>query len=237
MILVISNDRTKSRSLVACIERVSAECDVTGATEQAVKRCVQQQYPVVILDSFSRLANHYETIQQLQRDAPDCAIIVVARQGCDAERIMSLELGAQDYIEYPFNPAELQARVRVQLRRAELTKNKSRTMQQPVKIGGFAIDNSYHRAEVDGKVLPLTAKEFALLHFLASHPNQVFSREQLLSSVWGYHYGGFEHTVASHINRLRSKLNKTRAGAHLVETVWGVGYKFNSASLEMVQTA
>ncbi len=233
MILVISNDRFKSGSLVACIERVNAGCDITSATSQAVNRCIQHQYPVVVIDSYTRLADHYGIIQQLQRDVPDCAIIVVAHQGCDAERIMSLELGAQDYIEYPFNPAELQARVRVQLRRAEQANNKSRHVQRPVKIGGFAIDNSYHRAEVDGKELPLTAKEFALLHFLASHPNQVFSREQLLSSVWGYHYSGFEHTVASHINRLRSKLDKTKAGAHLVETVWGVGYRFNSARLAM----
>ncbi|NVK54571.1 MAG: response regulator transcription factor [Alteromonadaceae bacterium] len=237
MILVISSDRFKSGSVVACIKRVSAECDITSATSQAVQRCIQFQYPVVIIDSYTRLANHYGIIQQLQQNVPDCAIIVVAHQACDAERIMSLELGAQDYIEYPFNPAELQARVRVQLRRAAQVKNKSQSMQKLVQIGGFVIDNSYHRAAVDGEELPLTAKEFALLHFLARHPDQVFSREQLLSSVWGYQYGGFEHTVASHVNRLRSKLSKTKAGAHLVETVWGVGYKFNSACLDMVRTA
>lgn len=237
MILIVSDNRHYCRPLLSCIERVSDDCDVIRAASGVIQRCLQKRYPVIIIDSASKLAEHYELIRQLQVKLPDSAVIVMAHQGCDSERILSLELGAQDYIEYPFNPAEVQARVRVQLRRAAGRTIEENAPERPVRIGSFYIDNSYHRAELDGEPLPLTAKEFSLLHFLASHPDQVFSREQLLTSVWGYHYGGYEHTVASHVNRLRTKLAKNKAGALLVETVWGVGYKFNSACLQFARTA
>ena len=237
MILIVSDNRHQSRQLLQCVERVNVAHDIVCTASGVLQRCLHRRYPLIIIESHCRLAEHFELIRQLQLKLPDSAIIVMAHQGCDSERIMSLELGAQDYIEYPFNPAEVQARIRVQLRRAELRGGVNVAEERPVKIGPFFMDNSYHRAELDGESLPLTAREFSLLHFLASHPDQVFSREQLLTSVWGYHYGGFEHTVASHVNRLRSKLGKTTAGAHLVETVWGVGYKFNSACLQLARSA
>ncbi|GGF68441.1 response regulator transcription factor [Alteromonas lipolytica] len=237
MILIVSDNRQRSAQLLMCIKRVSEDCDIVCASAGVIQRCLQKRYPVVLIDASLPLSEHVELIRQLQLNLPDSAIILMAHNGCDAERIMGLELGAQDYIEYPFNPAEVQARIRVQLRRVEHRLQQDNNGQKPIRIGSFSIDNSYHRAELDGKCLPLTAKEFSLLHFLASHPDQVFSREQLLTCVWGYHYGGFEHTVASHVNRLRSKLGKTAAGVNLVETVWGVGYKFNSACLLLAQSA
>ena len=237
MILIVSDNRHHCRPLLTCVERISENCELVCTSSGVIQRCLQKRYPVIIIDSYSKLAEHFELIAQLQTKLPDSAIIVMAHQGCDSERIVSLELGAQDYIEYPFNPAEVQARIRVQLRRAAGRTAEDKTSEHPVRIGRFYIDNSYHRAELDGQALPLTAKEFSLLHFLASHPDQVFSREQLLTSVWGYHYGGFEYTVASHVNRLRAKLGKTKAGAHLVQTVWGVGYKFNSDCLQLSQSA
>lgn len=96
-----------------------------------------------------------------------------------------------------------------------------------LNIGKLTIDNLSHRITYDGKPLDLTATEYDLLHYLASHPDQVFSRSQLLSSVWGYHHSGYEHTVNSHINRLRSKIEENAAEPNIVQTVWGVGYKFN----------
>lgn len=238
MILIITNDRYQSIPILSCVQRVGEQFDVALNAAQALHRCIRERYSVVIIDCHQQLSDYLELLQQLQSKTPNCAVLIVARQGCDAERIMSLEMGAQDYIEFPFNPAEMQARVRVQLRRAQSVNQMSQDPQfKPVQIGNFCIDDSYHRVEIDGEPLTLTAKEFSLLHFLASNPDKVYSRNHLLSAVWGQHYGGYEHTINSHINRLRGKLSNTSAGANLVETVWGVGYKFNSQPLELTAPA
>jgi DNA-binding response OmpR family regulator len=133
----------------------------------------------------------------------------------------------------PFSVRELQARVRSQLRRLHLVaqrEQKNTEQQQPeqhLAVGELQINNTTHQTLLAGKEIELTSTEFDLLLFLASHPDQVFSREQLLSNVWGYHHSGYEHTVNSHINRLRNKVEINATKPEIVQTVWGVGYKFN----------
>ena len=107
MILIVSDNRHHCRPLLTCVERISENCELVCTSSGVIQRCLQKRYPVIIIDSYSKLAEHFELIAQLQTKLPDSAIIVMAHQGCDSERIVSLELGAQDYIEYPFNPAEV----------------------------------------------------------------------------------------------------------------------------------
>jgi DNA-binding response OmpR family regulator len=164
------------------------------------------------------------------RDAkPEQAIMMLTSRTSETDRVVGLELGADDYMAKPFSVRELQARVRSQLRRAHVLSEISQQTAptQNLNIGQLQIDNISHQTTLSGKVLDLTSTEFDLLLYLASHPDQVFSRSQLLSSVWGYHHSGYEHTVNSHINRLRSKLEKDATRPEIVQTVWGVGYKFN----------
>ncbi|WP_100643715.1 response regulator transcription factor [Alteromonas facilis] len=227
MILLIQNDKQDNNSLMSCLNRVGAECDKSLCIESALVRCRQRQYPVIVIAIKDKLQEQISWIQRLQSALPMTSIVVVSKQGCEAERILSLELGAQDYIEFPANPVQLQARVRVELRRSRIVSAIDTQSANAVRIGSFYIDHSYHRAEYNGHSLSLTATEFELLYFLARHPDQVFSRPQLLASVWGYNYSGYEHTVNSLINRLRSKLTKICDCGDLVQTVWGVGYKFN----------
>ncbi len=229
MILIVNQGNAHSSELQNCLQRVNTQCATASSMMTALHKCTHEFVPVIVLALSQPLVDCLDDFRALVRKAVNSAVIVVAQRGCEAERILSLELGAQDYLDYPCNPAELQARVRVQLRRTP--SSSSAGQDQPIQIGCFRIDHNYHQAMVNGYPLSLTATEFDLLYFLASHPDQVFTRAQLLSSVWGYHYSGYEHTVNSHINRLRSKLDKAPLATKLVQTVWGVGYKFNSASV------
>ena len=163
----------------------------------------------------------------------------------DNDRILGLELGADDYMTKPFSIRELQARVRTQLRRVHALSDKSKTEfasqnetsqsgQNEVQssnstcIGQLLVDHRYHQVTYKDNVINLTSTEFELLGFLCKNPDQVFSRAQLLDSVWGYNHSGYEHTVNSHINRLRNKLEEDCAEPQIIQTVWGVGYKLNS---------
>jgi DNA-binding response OmpR family regulator len=148
--------------------------------------------------------------------------------------VLGLELGADDYMTKPFSVRELQARVRVQLRRANLLQQRpSAVMPQDdlLTVGKLSINQQQHSAKLSDQTLDLTATEFDLLKHFAKHPDQVFSRAQLLENVWGYHHSGYEHTVNSHINRLRAKLEQNPAQANIIQTVWGVGYKLNSQGI------
>jgi DNA-binding response OmpR family regulator len=167
----------------------------------------------------------------------------------EIDRILGLELGADDYMTKPFSIRELQARVRSQLRRvhAVIAKNsveinglvpeekalqkQSLLEQTATSIGELHVDHRYHQVTYKNKTINLTATEFELIDFFCQHPDQVFSRAQLLDGVWGYHHNGYEHTVNSHINRLRSKLEENCNEPQIIQTVWGVGYKLNSAGV------
>ncbi|SMF93372.1 DNA-binding response regulator, OmpR family, contains REC and winged-helix (wHTH) domain [Methylomagnum ishizawai] len=151
-------------------------------------------------------------------------IIIVSGKSAESQRILGLELGADDYLAKPFSVLELVARVRALFRRVEAL---AQAPQGAALRGGrFVLDPVAREAKLDGAVLSLTAREFDLLHFFMRHPGRVFSRLELLDQVWGYGHDGYEHTVNSHINRLRGKVEADPAHPAHILTVWGVGYKF-----------
>ena len=156
------------------------------------------------------------------RDRSSLPVIMLTALGDEADRIVGLELGADDYVTKPFSPRELVARVRTVLRRAEPTQ----TRDERLTFGNLEIDAATRDVRKDGEELRLTAKEFDLLWFLASNPRQVFSRDQLMDRVWGYDAAVDTGTVTVHIRRLRSKIEDDPARPRRVETVWGVGYRF-----------
>jgi DNA-binding response OmpR family regulator len=147
---------------------------------------------------------------------------MLTARGEEADRIVGLELGADDYVTKPFSPRELSARVRTVLRRAA----PAGTQAERLVFDGLVVDARSRDVELDGRGLQLTAKEFDLLFFLASHPRQVFSRDQLMERVWGYATALDTGTVTVHIQRLRSKIEHDPRRPRHLETVWGVGYRF-----------
>jgi DNA-binding response OmpR family regulator len=156
------------------------------------------------------------------RERSDLPVIMLTARGDEADRIVGLELGADDYVTKPFSPRELAVRVRNVLRRA----GPARSTGTRLVFDGLTIDPVTREVERDGERQRLTAKEFDLLHFLASHPRRVFSREQLMERIWGYTSALDTGTVTVHLRRLRTKIERDPARPTRLETVWGVGYRF-----------
>ena len=163
--------------------------------------------------------------RQLRAQKKTFPILMLTARTSELERVEGLEIGADDYLAKPFSVLELQARIKALLRRSAL--NTAPEVPSPrLEFDELSIDIAKRIVQHARRVIDLTSTEFDLLVYLARHPGKVFNREQLLSAVWGYHHEGYEHTVNSHINRLRSKLEIDPAQPRYVRTVWGVGYKF-----------
>ncbi len=183
---------------------------------------------LVVLDVGLPDIDGFEVLRRLRNGGSDVPVIILSARTDDVDRIVGLELGADDYVMKPFNPRELAARVRGLLRRLEQV----RALREQVGVaakslpGGLALDPARRSASYQGQTLDLRPKEFDLLAFLAAHPGQVFSRPALLERVWGYDRYVDERTVDVHIRRLREKLAAIDPAATLLETEWGVGYKF-----------
>ncbi|OWQ48443.1 DNA-binding response regulator [Roseateles noduli] len=152
-------------------------------------------------------------------------IVIISARGGELHRILGLELGADDYLAKPFSVLELVARVKALLRRAEAMSRSARQDAGSVALEGLVIEPVARLAQLDGRTLDLTPREFDLLYFFARQPGQVFSRLDLLNAVWGYNHEGYEHTVNTHINRLRAKIETDPSNPARILTVWGRGYK------------
>jgi DNA-binding response OmpR family regulator len=153
-------------------------------------------------------------------------IIITSARSSEVHRILGLELGADDYLAKPFSVLELVARVRALLRRTDAIARNARLESGSLEIDGLAIDPLAREVRVEGRPVELTPREFDLLYFFARHPAKVFSRMDLLNQVWGYRHEGYEHTVNTHINRLRLKIEADPAHPRRILTVWGRGYKY-----------
>ncbi len=178
---------------------------------------------VVLLDVMMPIIDGFEVCRRI-RETSDTPVIMVTARGEDFERIMGLDIGADDYIVKPFSPAEVMARVRAVLRRLE--KKEADNSASMLKRGSLSIDLSAFTVQINGQDIRLTRKEFDLLRTMAEHPAQVFTRENLLNSLWGYDYYGDTRTVDSHIKRLRAKLDTQPHPDWDIGTIWGVGYRF-----------
>ncbi|MCL4521661.1 MAG: response regulator transcription factor [Firmicutes bacterium] len=180
---------------------------------------------LVILDVMLPGLDGWEVLNRIRQQSAWLPVMMLTAVGDEADRVAGLELGADDYLTKPFSPKEMVARVKAVLRRASLVIPEGH--EPSLVFGSLVIDPKLHRASVDGDEISLTPKEFELLWFLASHPHQVFERNQLLDRVWGIDFFGDGRTVDVHITRLRHKLQKYHGPEKVLETVWGLGYRFN----------
>lgn len=183
-------------------------------------------FDLVILDIMLPGLDGLEICKRIrnenQRYTP---ILMLTSKTTELDRVLGLELGADDYLTKPFSLLEFIARVKALLRRSDALSQPA-TNDSVLEFKSLAIDPASHEVRRDGKLVELTAKEFDLLHYFAKHPGQVFSRLQLLDQVWGYSHEGYEHTVNSHMNRLRSKVEADPKNPVFIKTIWGVGYQF-----------
>ena len=204
--------------------RVVSAVDGAAALDAAHR----QRPDLVILDLMLPGMGGLEVCRALKADAsPHLPIIMLTARGSETDRVVGLELGADDYVVKPFSPRELVARVKAVLRRtAAPTPNGAKALV----FDGLRIEPATRVVVVDGEPVTLTAREFDLLLFLAQHPNQVFTRDQLMDHVWGYEVAGDTSTVTVHVRRLREKVEVDPTNPRHVLTVWGVGYKFEAGS-------
>lgn len=183
------------------------------------------QFDLIMLDIMLPNIDGLEICRQVRLTDASTPIMMLTARDTETDRIMGLNIGADDYLTKPFSIRELEARIKAMLRRAQVT-TQANPVSKELKFGELIIEPERHKVSFNNSVIDLTSTEFDLIHFLASNPGQVFSRSQLLDSVWGYNHVGYEHTVNSHINRLRSKLEACDDLPKIVHTIWGVGYKF-----------
>jgi len=222
-ILVVDDDPTVSEVVVRYLEREGFTVESVGDGLAAIDRAGTDAPDLVVLDLMLPGLDGLEVYRRLRSLAPVPVIMLTAR-GDEDDRVVGLELGADDYVSKPFSPRELTARVKSVLRRAG-----GAVSADPgtVEAGGLVVDLGAREVRVEGDAVTLTAREFDLLAFLARHPRRAFRREELLELVWGYSYGDTA-TVTVHIRRLREKIERDPSAPERLTTVWGVGYRFDA---------
>jgi len=178
----------------------------------------------ILLDVMMPLKDGYEVCKEIRKRSSVPIILITAR-GEDFDKIMGLDIGADDYIVKPFSPSEVMARLRAVLRRLQ-KHEETKDTANVLRIGNLVVNLEEYSFMVDGQRVPLTKKEIETMWTLASNPNKVFTRDNLLDSLWGYDYYGDSRTVDSHIKRLRAKLDTVNHPTWSIKTIWGVGYKF-----------
>ena len=227
-VLIVEDEPDLARLVQVNLKEIGCAGEIALNCAQAKALFDQGEYQLVVLDRMLPDGDGLTLCRQFRQTNATLPILMLTARSTELDRVVGLELGADDYLTKPFSIAELLARVkalfrRVDAHRANLVKPDQETV---IQHGGLSIDVARRQVMLEEKLLELTAREFDLLLFFARHPGRVFTRLQLLDQVWGYNHDGYEHTVNSHINRLRAKLEADPAHPQYVITVWGVGYKF-----------
>ena len=226
-ILVIEDNRDLAQLLDLHLRDLSYQVDLVHDGKSGLSKATTATYNLVILDLMLPGLDGLEICRRLRRAATYIPILMLTSKASELDRVLGLEMGADDYVTKPFSIQELLARVKAIFRRSEsLQSQPTSQVAKTLSIRDLAIDLEKRTVTLGRRAVELTAKEFDLLCHFALHPGRVYSRAQLLDQVWGYGHEGYEHTVNSHINRLRAKIENHPAQPVYILTVWGIGYKF-----------
>lgn len=223
---LVVEDNTDIANLVSMhLRDLDAEVQIASDGQRGLAMAQASRFDLIILDLMLPGIDGLEICRQLRSHADHTPILMLTAKSAELDRIIGLEMGADDYLPKPFSVRELVARAKAILRRTEAVAIQAGE-QEIINAGDLSLDYKRRAVSIAGKDIELTAREFDLLWHFANHPGQVFTRSQLLDKVWGYGHDGYEHTVNSHINRLRAKIETDPSNAKYIQTVWGVGYKF-----------
>ena len=220
-ILIIEDDKEIAELERDYLEINDFECEIAARGTTGLEKALAEDYDLIIIDIMLPGMDGFEVISEF-RKKKQTPVIFLSAKNSDIDKIRGLGLGADDYMTKPFSPGELVARVKAHIARHDALTNKSGDI---ITAGGLVIDKDAHKVMVRNKEISLTAKEYDLLLFLAENPNRSFSKEVLFDRIWGMDAIGDVSTVTVHIQRVRDKIN---TGAEkYIETIWGVGYRFN----------
>jgi len=224
-LLIVDDEKLFVKGLKYSLEQDGYIIDTVFDGKDALERVGKKRYDLIILDVMLPGIDGLEVCQKIRIDS-QVPIIMLTARGEDINKILGLEYGADDYLTKPFNILELKARIKAILRRANM--KSTNITNQVIQIDDFKINTLGRKLTARGKDVNLTAKEFDLLLILASNPGKVFTREELLETIWGYEYFGDLRTVDVHIRRLREKIERDSGEPEYILTKWGVGYYFRS---------
>jgi len=231
-VLVVEDEKDIAELLALHLRDIDCEVTLASDGHEGMRHAFARNWDLVILDLRLPGPDGLSICRSLRRESRYVPILMLTSKSSELDRVLGLELGADDYVTKPFSVSELMARVKAIFRRVESLEKRFPGGAETLSIGPLKIDTSGRQVLVNNELMPLTAREFDLLLHFARHPGHVFSRAQLLDSVWGYGHDGYEHTVNSHINRLRSKIEPDPAHPEVIVTVWGVGYKLDARPQE-----
>lgn len=226
--ILIADDNRDITDILSTYSKMEGfEPVVAGDGEEAIRLFTDYNPEVVLLDVMMPKEDGYEVCRKI-RSKSNVPVILITARGEDFDKIMGLDIGADDYIVKPFSPREVMARVRAVMRRMAKT-TKETSSENLINIGNLEINLEEYTLHIGGKKIALTKKEIETMWTLATNPNKVFTRDNLLDSLWGFDYFGDSRTVDSHIKRLRAKLDVEDHPGWMIKTIWGVGYKFEIA--------
>jgi len=227
-VLIVEDDQDIAHLVALHLKDIDCEVESVGDGKTGLERAQAGEHDLIILDLMLPGIDGLEICRRVRSQADYTPILMLTARTSEFDRVLGLELGADDYLTKPFSVLELVARVKALFRRMEALASQDELAENaPFRVGDLSIEPDKRSVEVRGQAVQLTAKEFDLLLHFARYPGRVFTRAQLLDQVWGYGHEGYEHTVNSHINRLRSKIEEDPAKPRYVLTVWGIGYRFS----------
>ena len=233
-ILVVEDERDIADLIALHLADLPADITVASDGPRGLQLALRQPWDAIVLDIRLPGMNGLDLCRELRARLSHVPILMLTARSGELDRVLGLELGADDYLTKPFSVLELAARVKALLRRSALTSalalEASAKKSSMIEHGELRVDRLQRRAWLAGCEITLAPREFDLLWHFVQHPGRVYTRAELLADVWGHGHDGYDHTVNSHINRLRSKLGDERAEAAFIHTVWGVGYRFEATA-------
>ena len=226
-ILMIEDDRNITELVEIHLRDIHCNPVIFNTGKEGLACALKEKFDLIILDINLPDISGLEICKKLREEKITAPVMMLTAKSEEIDKVIGLETGADDYLTKPFGIREFIARVKAILRRTALNKTSDDEEAGTVSFGTLSVDPQKRKVIIDKKKIELTPKEFDLLYLFISNPGKSYSRENLLSLVWGYEFSGYEHTVNSHINRLRAKIESDPVKPEYILTTWGIGYRFN----------
>jgi DNA-binding response OmpR family regulator len=227
-VLLVEDDLHITELVTIHLEDLDCKVTTEATGTGGITRALNEQFDLIILDIMLPGMDGIEVLRQLRAERNPTPVLMLTAKSEEIDKVLGLETGADDYMTKPFSVREFIARVKAIFRRSKLNDDaEDGGKSEVLEFDNLTIDLQKRKVNLDNKKIELTPKEYEMLLLMAQKPGRIFSRNDLLNQVWGYNYEGYEHTVNSHINRLRNKIEKDPNEPKFILTSWGVGYKFN----------
>jgi DNA-binding response OmpR family regulator len=226
--LIVEDDRDIAGLVELHLKDLGCQSELAFDGEEGLEKALKTAYDLIILDLMLPGVDGMEICREVRAAKNNTPILMLTSRSEEFDKVLGLELGADDYLTKPFGIRELIARVKAIFRRVDSDREGSGgSVTSPVTAGDLVVDIEKRKVTLAGSAVELTAKEFDLLALFVRNPGKAYTRQALLDTVWGYTFEGYDHTVNSHINRLRSKIEEDPSNPRYIQTVWGIGYKFS----------